>query len=101
MAKLVILYGHPPDPAAFEDYYADHHLPFAGREMPNVRDAENARVLSTPEGEPAPFYRIAQMSYDTVADLRAGVSSEQGRAVLADLANFATGGATTLVCETD
>ncbi len=27
MAKLVILYGHPVDTAAFEDYYANRHIP--------------------------------------------------------------------------
>ena len=39
VAKLVILYGHPADPAAFEDYYANHHIPYAGKHMPNVRGA--------------------------------------------------------------
>jgi uncharacterized protein (TIGR02118 family) len=37
MARLVILYGHPTDPAAFEDYYASQHIPYASKHMPNVR----------------------------------------------------------------
>lgn len=49
MAKLIILYGHPADPAAFEDYYANRHLPFAAGHMPNVRAAETTRVLGTPD----------------------------------------------------
>jgi len=39
------------------------------------------------------------VSYDSVEELNAGISSEPGQAVLADLHNFATGGATVLICE--
>jgi hypothetical protein len=28
MAKLMILYGHPAVPAAFENYYANRHIPY-------------------------------------------------------------------------
>jgi uncharacterized protein (TIGR02118 family) len=101
MAKLLILYGHPADPVAFEDYYANRHIPYAVKHMPNVRGAENMRVLSTPEGAPAPYYRVSQMSYDSVDDLRTGIGSEDGQSTIADLANFATGGATLLIVEDD
>ena len=101
MAKLVILYGHPADPAAFEEYYAGQHIPYAGKHMPNVRGAENMRVVSAADGGPAPYYRVSQLTYDSVADLQAGISSEEGRSTIADLANFATGGATLLVAEED
>lgn len=57
MAKLVILCGHPADPAASEDYYASRHIPYAVEHMPNVRGDENMRVLSTSDGGPAPCYR--------------------------------------------
>ena len=69
--------------------------------MPNVRAAENMRVLSTSDGGPAPYYRVSQLSYDSVADLRAGITSEDGRSTIADIANFATGGATLLIVEED
>lgn len=101
MAKLVILYGHPADPAAFEDYYVSRHIPYAAEHMPNVRGAENMRVLSTPEGGPAPYYRVSQLSYDSVTDLLAGIASADGRSTIADLGNFATGGVTMLVVEED
>ena len=75
MTKLLILYGNPADPAAFEDYYISRHIPYATGHMPNVRAAENMRVLSTSDGGPAPYYRVSQLSYDSVADLRAGITS--------------------------
>jgi len=101
LAKLVILYGHPEDPAAFEDYYANRHIPYASTHMPGVRGAENMRVVSTASGNPAPVYRVSQMSYDSVEDLTSGISSQDGMSTIADLANFATGGATLLITEED
>lgn len=99
MAKLVILYEHPADPAAFEDYYADRHIPYASEHMAGVRGAEHLRITATPAGDKPPYYRISQMTYDSVADLQAGIESDEGRAVLADLDNFATGGATVLIAD--
>jgi uncharacterized protein (TIGR02118 family) len=101
MAKLMIFYGHPADPAAFEDYYANRHIPYASTHMPNVRGAENMRVVSAPDGSPSPYYRVSQLDYDSVADARAGIASEDGQSTIADLANFATGGATLLIVEGD
>ena len=99
MAKLIILYGHPDDPDAFEDYYANRHIPYASKHMPNVRDAENLRITGTTEGATPPYYRIAQLTYDSLVDLHAGITSDEGKAVIADLANFATGGATVMVTD--
>lgn len=100
-ARLVILYGHPEDSAAFEHYYATAHIPYAAGHMPNVRDARNSRVVGTPDGSRPGYYRISQLSYDDLAALRDGISSEDGSSTIADLANFATGGATLLVVEDD
>ena len=36
MARLIILYGHPADPEAFEEYYARRHIPFASGHMPGA-----------------------------------------------------------------
>jgi uncharacterized protein (TIGR02118 family) len=101
MAKLVILYGHPTDPDAFEDYYFHRHLPFAGQHMPNVIGAETAQVIAHTDGAQAPYYRLAEMTYKSVQTLQASLSSEQGQEVLADLQNFATGGVTMLISEND
>lgn len=99
MAKLVIVYHHPDDPDTFEDYYANQHLPFAGEHMSGVQDAENLKVAGTPDGTPAPYYRISQLTYASMDDLRTAIASADGRAVLADLDNFATGGSTVLLTE--
>ena len=99
MAKLVILYSHPKDPAAFEDYYANRHIPYATENMPSVIGAENLRVIGASEADPPPYYRVSWLAYADMFDLQAGISSEPGRAVLGDLENFATGGAAILICD--
>lgn len=55
MAKLIILYGHPTDPAAFEDYYTHRHLPFAAQHMPNVRGAEPSVCSARPQAARRPI----------------------------------------------
>jgi uncharacterized protein (TIGR02118 family) len=59
------------------------------------------KVISTTDGGPAPYYRVAQLSYESVGDLRAGIASGDGGSTVAGLANFAAGGATLLIVEED
>lgn len=69
--------------------------------MPNLLEARNSRAGDTPDGARAPYYRVSQLTYDDLPSLREGIGSPDGRATLADLANFATGGATLLIVEDD
>ncbi len=99
MPKLIILYGHLDDLAAFEDYYSKRHIPYATQHMPGVTGAENLRVVGTLDGTASPSYRISQLSYNSMDDLRSGLASTDGQATIADLANFATGGVTLLIAD--
>jgi uncharacterized protein (TIGR02118 family) len=47
---------------------------------------------------PAP-HLVALLSFDSAATLQAGLASPEGQAAGADLANFATGGASMFVYE--
>src|SRR5215211_9063622 len=49
MVKLTVLYGHPDDPDAFEEYYANTHMPLVDK-MPNLQRYETARIVATPDG---------------------------------------------------
>lgn len=99
MPKLIILYGYPDDPARFEEYDTQRHIPCAIEPMKGVTGAGNLHVLSTLDGRLPPCCRISQLAYDNTGDLRANVGSDDGKAVIADLGNFATGGVTLLVAE--
>jgi uncharacterized protein (TIGR02118 family) len=98
MVKLTVLYGHPKDPAEFERYYAQTHLPLAGK-MTGQSRIELSKVVGAPGGGQPAFYRMANIYFDSPAQLDATMGSPEGKATADDLANFATGGVTLLVSE--
>ena len=98
MVKLVVGYGAPEDPAAFDRYYADTHAPLAEK-IPNLLRFETGKVLGTPDGSPAPYYFIAELLFDSPEVLQASMASPEGQAAAADVATFAPGGATLMVAE--
>jgi uncharacterized protein (TIGR02118 family) len=100
MVKAVVLYGPPVDPDAFERYYADTHTALA-KAIPGLRRFEAARGVATPDGSPLPYQRIAELTFDDMDALQAGMGSQDGRAAVDDIANFATGGVTIFIAELD
>jgi uncharacterized protein (TIGR02118 family) len=98
MVKLTLLYGKPTNAAAFEKYYAETHLPIAGK-MPGVRKIELSKVIGTPDGSAPAFYRLADLYFDNLDHMKSVMGSPEGEAAVGDLANFATGGTTVLVSE--
>ena len=99
MAKLTALYGHPTDPAAFEEYYANHHVPLVEK-IPNLRQFEAGKVIATPDGSEPPYYWIAEFWFESVEQLQSSLGSSEGQAAAEDIQNFATGGATLFISET-
>jgi uncharacterized protein (TIGR02118 family) len=61
MVKLVVAYGHPEDPAAFDEHYGSTHRPLAEK-IPNLRRFETGKVLGTADGSPAPYYFLAELA---------------------------------------
>jgi uncharacterized protein (TIGR02118 family) len=98
MVKITVLYGHPKDPAAFEQYYAQTHMPIAER-MAGVRRFELARPTGTPDGAAPPYYWMAELYFDDAAHMQQVLASPEAQATVADLANFATGGVTMFVSD--
>ena len=99
MAKLTALYGHPTDPAAFEEHYANTHAPLVEK-IPNLQQFEAGKVIATPDGSERPYYLIAELWFESVEQLQSSMSSSEGRAAAEDLQNFATGGATLFISKT-
>jgi uncharacterized protein (TIGR02118 family) len=98
MIKLMVAYGAPEDPAAFETYYAATHAPLANK-IPRLRRFEWGKVVGTPDDTPAPYYYLAELCFDDADALQAGMASPEGQAAGADVANFASGGATLFMSE--
>jgi uncharacterized protein (TIGR02118 family) len=73
-------------------------MPIALR-VKGLRRFEIAKVTGTLDGTPPPYYRLADLYFDDVAQMQEVLSSPEGQATAADLPNFATGGVTLLIAE--
>ena len=98
MVKLMVLYGKPEDPSAFDAYYAGTHAALAEK-MPNLRRFEHGKALGSADGSQAPYYYVAELSFDDPDALQTGMASAEGAAAAGDLANFASGGVTMFVAQ--
>ncbi len=96
MYKLTVLYGHPKDTEIFENYYKDKHLPLAAS-MEGVTKLELTKLIGTPDGQKADYYRIAELYFNSIEQMQETMSSPEGQATVDDLSNFATGGVKVMV----
>ena len=91
MARLLVLYGTPKDPAAFDAYYASTHVPIA-KKIPGLRRYEISKgTVLTPAG-PSRVHLAAILHFDDLAAIGAAFASPEGQAAAADVQGFATGG---------
>jgi len=59
MVKGTAFFGHPEDLDAFEEYYANTHVPLVEK-IPNLQRFEAAKVVATPDGsEPTRWEMIS------------------------------------------
>lgn len=96
--QLSVLYGQPTDPDAFLSYYEGTHVPLA-KKIPDMTRFTWGRCLPGPDGAAPPYFLIAELEWASAEALQAAMGSEPGQAAGADVANFATGGASMVVSE--
>ena len=89
MAKLIVFYRTPRDPAEFDRYYAQVHIPLA-KKNPGLRRLEVTRLTGAPSGA-SDLYQIAELYFDNAAAREAALASNEGKAAEADLPKFAEG----------
>ena len=91
MARLVVMYKTPKDPAAFDKHYADKHIALA-KKIPGVRKYEiSSGAVGTPAG-PSGYHLVAILQFDDAAAIQKAFASPEGQAAVADVGTFATGG---------
>ena len=99
MADVVVLYKTPKDPAAFDKYYAQTHIPLA-KKMPGLQKYQVSQgPIATPAG-PSGIHLVATLTFDSMAAVQKAFGSAEGRATAADVPNFASGGADILFFDT-
>jgi uncharacterized protein (TIGR02118 family) len=89
MAKLIVVYRIPRDPAEFDRYYAQVHTPLV-KKIPGLRRLEVTRLTGAPSGA-SDLYLIAELYFDNAAAREAALTSNEGKATEADLPKFAEG----------
>jgi uncharacterized protein (TIGR02118 family) len=94
MHRLLVLYPTPTDPDHFRSYYEETHLPLAAK-MPGLRGYRYGFDVAAGEGE-SPYFCVFEGDFDDAATMDAAFASPEGEAALADIPNYATGGAVAL-----
>ncbi len=95
MHILTVLYGHPDDPATFDKHYTQVHVPLVDP-IPGLKSWTYRHCASLDENPP-PYFLIAELTFDSLEALQAGMGGPEGQAAVADVPNFATGGVTMMV----
>ena len=70
MHRLTVLYGHPADPAEFDRYYHEVHIPLA-RQMKGLKGWTIGKCQPGVDGERPPYYMIVGLYTDSREDLEA------------------------------
>lgn len=99
MAKLIVMYRTPKDPAAFDRYYFSTHVPLA-KKIPGVIKYEvSDGPVATPAGL-APYHLVAVLEFRSMAEIEKALTSPEGQAAAGDIPNFADGGAELFLFDT-
>jgi uncharacterized protein (TIGR02118 family) len=99
VAQLLIMYNQPADPAAFDAYYTKTHVPIFAQ-TPGIRSITYNKGPVNLIAGASQVYLVAEVTFDSMSDLQAGLASQPAQAAAADLANFATAGVTILAFDT-
>lgn len=97
-AAVVVLYNQPNDPAAFERYYDESHVPLisAHTSALDVERVELVKLSSLDPAQPAPFYRKAELWFASEEAMRQALAMPGFGVLAEDIPRFATGGFTVL-----
>lgn len=100
MIKLIAMYKHPQDEAAFRSHYLDTHVPLVEK-VPGLQKTVLNWVKDAPMGGSPEYFLITEMHYPDRATFDAAMASKENRACGKDLMSFAGGLVTLLVAEVD
>jgi uncharacterized protein (TIGR02118 family) len=89
--KLVVLYAHPDDPAAFDEHFLGVHGPLV-QAIPGLQRFETGRFEGALDGREHSWYRIAELYFADRSTMDAGFAAPEGQATAADYGNIAPPG---------
>jgi uncharacterized protein (TIGR02118 family) len=96
--RLIVQYGQPTDPAAFDKHYREVHQGLA-QAIPGLLRFTTGHAQAL-DGSTPP-YLVAELDFESAEAMAASMGTEAGRAAGADVATFASGGATMVSFDVD
>jgi uncharacterized protein (TIGR02118 family) len=93
-AKIIVLYPHPTDAAAFEKVYMGEHAAMA-RHLGNKTGALKmaaTKFTETPQGKPL-YYRMFEFHYPSMEKLQAALGDPDTQKTVGHANQISTGGA--------
>ena len=92
-AKLIVIYPSPKDVSAFERAYTQDHAPMVTpQNLSGIKKFVASKVVGTPDGSPAPFYRVAELHFPSMESLQAAAASPSAQKVVAHAISISSGG---------
>ncbi len=92
-SKLIVLYPAPRDVSAFERAYNQEHVPMVTAEnFKGIKKFVASKIVGTPDGSPAPFYRIAELHFPSLESLQAAAASSSAQKAVAHAVSISSGG---------
>jgi uncharacterized protein (TIGR02118 family) len=83
MARMLVIYRAPKDPAAFDRHYFDVHVPLA-KQLPGLRKYEISKGPIVALASATDPHLVATLHFDSLDAIKEAFASECGRACAAD-----------------
>ncbi len=91
-AKIMVIYPRPTDIDAFEKAYTEEHVPMAMEKIKGMTKFAATKVVGTPDGSAAPFFRIAELYFPSMTALQECAVSAGTQEAVAHAFSISTGG---------
>jgi len=92
-AKVIVLYPTPQDVNVFDRAYVHDHAPMVTPEnFKGLTKFISSKVVGTPDGSPAPFYRVVELHFPSMEALQAAAASSSAQQAIAHAVSISTGG---------
>jgi uncharacterized protein (TIGR02118 family) len=97
VARVLVLYTHPTDPAAFDAHYTTIHIPLV-HALPGLTKFEVASPVAARTG-PSPYHLIATLDFPDMDLLKTTPSLPAGQATAADAAKIMPPGSQIIISD--
>ena len=91
-AKIMVIYPRPTNVDTFEKAYLEEHVPLAVEKIKGMTKFAATKVVGTPDGSAAPFYRIAELYFASMQALQECAASAGTQEAVAHAFAISTGG---------